>query len=81
VSNIFIQFENKIVENRCITNQIYARLQCYIDHKSPNEIELKSISTLRGDKDCCHIVLFFEGVSTMSLLGRIFTMFLHIIVG
>ncbi len=31
VSNIFIQFENKIVGNRCITNQIYASSQCYID--------------------------------------------------
>ncbi len=61
MSNIFIQFENKIVENWCITNQIYASLQCYIDKKSPNEIELKSESTLQGEKDCCHIVLFFEG--------------------
>jgi hypothetical protein len=61
MSNIFIQFENKIVKNWCIKNKIYASLQCYIDKKSPNEIELKSESTLQKNKYCCHIIQFFEG--------------------
>jgi hypothetical protein len=63
-----------------------AKCKCPLQLKNSTiRIVAKGENRLWMGQDCYHIVLFFKGAhvwtSTMSLLKRIFTMFLHVMVG